>query len=390
MSCTGDIIRVGIIGSGFIGDVHHAALAATHDAKVVAHADVDTARGEIFAKEHGIPRSYASHLDLVKDPEVDAVVLGTPNFLHHQMAMDAFAHGKHVICEKPLALTMEHAREMVDTAAAKGLVLGYAEELCFVPKYEEAKRLLETGGIGKPYLVRQCEKHGGPYSPWFFKRDTAGGGITMDMGCHAIEAIRWSLGKPRVKAVTALMNTYLWDMEKVRGLFGPMDASLMTQEKPLEDHVIVLMEFEDGTIGQAESSWTLQGGMDSTLDLFGTEGVIYADILKGSWLKAYSEKGFPDMWEPNQGWTNPHWEWARNNGYPQEDAHFIRCMKTGEPPIESGQDGLDVLEIMLAAYHSAGTGQKVTLPFRPKGIERPVDLWLDPRPELGAGPIEEV
>jgi predicted dehydrogenase len=259
-----------------------------------------------------------------------------------------------------------------------------------VPKYEEAKRLLETGGIGKVYSVRQCEKHDGPYSPWFFRRETAGGGINMDMGCHAIEAIRWVLGKRKVTAVTAHMSTVSWDMKKVLEKFGGVDPVLDAQKKALEDHVIILMDFEDGILGQAESSWALQGGMDSTLELCGTEGLINADILKGSWLQAYSEKGFPDLWEPNQGWCHPHWEWDRNNGYPQEDDHFLDCILNGTKPMESGQDGFDVLEIMLAAYHSAGTGQKVTLPFRPKGIERPVDLWLNPRPELGAGPIDEV
>ena len=147
---------------------------------------------------------------------------------------------------------------------------------------------------------------------------------------------------------------------------------------------------ENGVLGQAESSWALQGGMDSTLELFGLEGVIYADMLKGSWLRAYSENGFPNLWEPNRGWCHPDWEWARNNGYPQEDAHFVDCILEGKTPIESADDGLDVLEIMLAAYHSAGTGQRVELPFRPRGVERPVDLWWHPRHDLGRGPIREV
>ena len=107
---------------------------------------------------------------------------------------------------------------------------------------------METGGIGKPYLLRQCEKHAGPYSPWFWQPELAGGGILMDMGCHSIECIRWALGKPKVKSVMAHMGTYLH-----------------RDETKQEDHVIIIMEFEDGTIGQAESSWALKGGMDSTL-----------------------------------------------------------------------------------------------------------------------------
>jgi predicted dehydrogenase len=362
---------VGLVGTGFIGKTHLDALRTIPDVEVVALADVDELRGKLFAESFGVPKVYPTHIAMLQDRNVQAIVIGVPNFLHHRIAMDAFAAGRHVICEKPLALTLEHALEMVDTAKAKGLTLAYAEELSFVPKFLKARDLMTSGGIGKPYLLRQCEKHAGPYSPWFFKPEEAGGGILMDMGCHSIECIRYLLGKPAVKSVMAHMGTYLHKEITVE-----------------EDFVLIVMEFEDGTIGQAEASWTLKGGMDSTLEIFGTEGVVYADLLKGMGLRAFSEKGFPDMWEPNRGWTHPDYDWLWNNGYPQEDRHFIECMKTGAVPEESGEDGVAVLEIMLAAYHSAGIGRKVNLPFRPKGLTvPPVDLWLNPRPDLGNGPI---
>jgi len=362
---------VGLIGSGFISKTHLDSLRTVPDVEVVAVADVDVLRAEQFATENGIPRFYPSHAALLQDKDVQAVVIGVPNCFHHDVAMDAFAAGRHVICEKPLALSIEHAEEMIATAAAKGLTLAYAEELSFVPKFLKARDLMNSGGIGKPYLMRQCEKHAGPYSPWFWKPAEAGGGILMDMGCHAIECIRFLLGKPRVKSVWAHMGTYL--------------HNAITDE---EDHVLVMMEFEDGTIGQAESSWALKGGMDSTLEIFGTEGVVYADLLKGMGLRAFSEKGVPSLGDESKGWTFPDYDWLWNNGYPQEDRHFIECMRSGATPVESGEDGLAVLEIMLAAYHSAGIGQKVFLPFRPKGLNvPPVDLWIHPQKDLGIGPI---
>jgi len=148
-----------------------------------------------------------------------------------------------------------------------------------------------------------------------------------------------------------------------------------------------LLEFEDGTVGQAESSWALKGGMDSTLEIFGTEGVVTADLLKGMGLRAFTDNGFPDAWDLGRGWVHPEYDVLWNNGYPQEDRDFVECMRTGRTPLETGEDGLAILEIMLAAYHSAGTGQKVLLPFRPKGVKVPVHLWQHPRPELGRGPI---
>ncbi len=362
-------IGFGLIGSGFISKVHLDALRTVPGAEVIAIADVDHQRAQGFAQMFDVPKTYPSHTAMLADPEIDAVVIGIPNCHHAKVAMDAMNAGRHVICEKPLALTLDDAQAMTELARAKGLVLGYAEELCFVPKFIRAKELLDSGGIGKPYLLRQCEKHAGPYSPWFWQPELAGGGIMMDMGCHSIEAIRWALGKPKVKSVLAHMGTYL--------------HGDVTKE---EDHVILIMEFENGAIGQVEASWALKGGMESTLEIFGTEGVVYADLLKGNALRTYSEKGFPGA-EDSIGWAYPDFEWLWNNGYPQEDAHFVHCMRTGEKPNEDGDDGVAVLEIMLAAYHSAGIGQKVTLPFRPKGVPVPVDLWIHPRPELGSGPI---
>lgn len=365
-------INVGIIGSGMISQVHFNALQTVADATVVAVADLNLDRARQFAAERGIEKVYRTHTELLADQSIDAVVVAIPNRFHAPVSIDALEAGKHVICEKPLALTLEDAKKMIETADRRGLVLAHAEELCFIPKFVRAQELAESGGIGRPYLLRQCEKHDGPYSPWFWKPEEAGGGIVMDMGCHSIECIRFFLGKKKVKSVMAHMGTYL--------------HGEITKE---EDHAIIIMEFEDGTVGQAEASWALRGGMDSTFEIFGTDGVVYADLLKGSALRAFSREGFPGD-DETRGWSYQDYEWLWNNGYPQEDAHFIDCMINGNTPVESGPDGLAVLEIILAAYHSAGIGQKVTLPFRPKGIPYPVDLWLNPRPELGAGPVEEI
>ncbi|NOZ00566.1 MAG: Gfo/Idh/MocA family oxidoreductase [Deltaproteobacteria bacterium] len=365
-------IGLGIVGSGYIAQTHLDALRAVPDCYVAATADVDESRGKEFARVNGVERFYVGHKAMLADPNVKAVVIGVPNCFHFEVAMDAFAAGRHVICEKPLALSLEDGRRMVETAEKKGLVLGYAEELCYVPKFVRARELARSGGIGKPYLVRQCEKHAGPYSPWFWKEEEAGGGILMDMGCHSISCILWVLGKPKVKSVYAHMGTYL--------------HGGVTKE---EDHVIILMEFEDGSFGQAEASWALKGGMDSTLEIFGTEGVVKADLLKGMGLRAFSENGFPGAGDEGKGWVHPEYEELWNNGYPQEDRDFVKCMREGGTPAQNGRDGLDVLEIILAAYHSAGIGQKVYLPFRPPDVKEPVRLWQRPRPELGQGPIAD-
>jgi len=364
-------LNIGLIGSGWISTVHYDSFKAVGDCQVIAQADPDTAKHKEFIKERPIPNYYKTHKGMLRRSDIDVVTVAVPNTLHAPLAKDALLAGKHVIIEKPMCLTIADAEELIYLANKKGLVIGYAEELCYTPKFSRMKQIADTGGIGDVYMVKQCEKHGGPYSPWFFTRAGAGGGILMDMGCHAIEFCRWFKNKKKVKYVTAHCNKFLHSFAEV------------------EDHVILTMEFDDGTLAQVESSWTLQGGMTSTAEAYGTKGVLYGDLLQDNGLKAFSQNGYLPMpnnqaqtcGEESVGWSTPDYEWLWNNGYPQEMKDFLTCIKEGGTPVESAADGLDVLEIMLAAYHSAGTGKKVELPFRPD-VEFPVDLWLNPRHDL--------
>ncbi len=365
-------VKIGFIGSGWISTVHYDSFKAIGGCEVIAQADIDPERSKEFRKERPIPKYYKSVKGMLRNKDIDVVTVSVPNFMHGPLAIEALKAGKHIIVEKPMCLKLEESEEINYLAKKNGLVVGYAEELCYVPKFERMKQIADSGALGDVYMVKQCEKHGGPYSPWFWTRDGAGGGILMDMGCHAIEFCRWFMGKKKVKYVTCHCGKFMHKWAEV------------------EDHVILTMEFEDGTLGHVESSWALQGGMVSTAEAYGTKGVAYGDLLQGMGLKVFTPDGYPaeDFNKSNTGgpeslgWTEPDFEWLWNNGYPAEMKNFIDCIRNGGTPVESGADGDAVLEIMLAAYHSAGTGKKVELPFRPAGVERPVDLWLNPRHDL--------
>ncbi|MCZ7582114.1 MAG: Gfo/Idh/MocA family oxidoreductase [Deltaproteobacteria bacterium] len=359
-------VRIGLIGSGFITDVHYRSFAAWPDVEVVAQHDVDTARGQAFCKSHNIPNFEPALDGLLARKDVDAVTLGVPNALHAPFALKAIAAGKHVICEKPLALTLADADAMIDAAKKAGVIIGYAEELCYVPKYVRAKEIADSGALGDVFLAKQSEKHGGPYSPWFFQADMAGGGILMDMGCHAIEYCRWTLGKPAVKSVYC-------------------DVDLLTHhEQTLDDHIMMIIEFEGHKKALVESSWTLQGGMESKAEIHGTKGVVHANLLQdGMGLRVYSADGLGEAWDDNhlpKGWNFVDWEWLWLNGYPQEMADFVRCIREGGTPVESAEDGRVVLEMMIAGYVSAAEGRRVDFPFKdPGGYKTPVDIWLNAR-----------
>jgi predicted dehydrogenase len=126
-----------------------------------------------------------------------------PNALHAAITRDAARVGKHVVCEKPLCMTLEEADEMIDVCRRQGVLLLYAEELFFTPKYVRTKELADEGAFGKVYLVKQSEKHFGPHADWFWDVGQSGGGVFMDMGCHGIAFCYYSSAGRRCAASSA-------------------------------------------------------------------------------------------------------------------------------------------------------------------------------------------
>jgi predicted dehydrogenase len=262
--------------------------------------------------------------------------------------------------EKPLCLNLAEADRMIEACRRANVKLMYAEELCFAPKYVRLKALLDEGALGRPTLLKQSEKHDGPHAAHFWDVTRSGGGVTMDMGCHAIEFFRWMLGRPPVKSVYAHMST-LVHADKTLG----------------DDNAILLLEFADGTTAVAEESWTKLGGMDDRAEVHGSKGVAYADLLHGSAIRAYSSGGYGYAVEKSGstvGWSFPMHEEAWNYGFHAEMAHFVDCVQNDRKPLVTGEDGRAVLEIIFAAYESARTGRKVLLPFATTAA-RPIDLW---------------
>ncbi len=358
-------VKVGIIGSRFQADcIAHSVKMMPEESEVVAVASPSPGNAAAFAKRHGIPNAYEDYRTLLNDPEVELVSITAPNRLHAQMTIDAAKAGKHVVCEKPLCVTLEEADAMLDACKSAGVLLLYAEELFFAPKYVKAKQMADEGAFGRVHLVKQSEKHSGPHADWFWDVKQSGGGALMDLGCHGIAFCWWFLGKPKVKSVYAHLS------RQVHG-----------QRTLGDDEALTIIEFEGGTTGVVENSWTKPGGMDDCIEVFGDKGQTYADMLMGNALPTYSETGFGYAVEKaasTSGWSWPVFEEHYNYGFPQEMRHFARCVRGKEVPISDGETGRVVQEVLYAAYASAGLGRKVNFPFRPTGVARPIDLWLHP------------
>ena len=353
-------VGVGLIGSQFITSIHAEALRACNQADIRAVASPTPGNAHKFAERYGIPKHFTHYRELLALPEVDMVVVGVPNDLHCEITLDAAAAGKHVVMEKPLCLNLAEADKMIEACRRANVKLMYAEELCFAPKYVRLKALLDEGALGRPTLIKQSEKHDGPHAAHFWDVARSGGGVTMDMGCHAIEFFRWMLGRSPVKSVYAHMTTLVHG-DKTRG----------------EDNAILLLEFADGTMALAEESWTKLGGMDDRAEVHGSKGVAYADLLRGNAIEAYSSIGYGYAVEksgPTVGWSFPLYEEAWNYGFHGEMAHFVDCVQNDRKPVVTGEDGRAVLEVIFAAYESARVGRKVALPFETTAL-KPIDLW---------------
>jgi myo-inositol 2-dehydrogenase/D-chiro-inositol 1-dehydrogenase len=359
-------VKVGIIGSGFEADIHAASFGMMpEEAEVAAIASPTPGNAEALARRYGIPGVYRDYREMLKDPAIEMVTITAPNRLHAHMAIDIARSGKHVICEKPLCLTLDEADEMIEVCRRAGVLLFYAEELFFTPKYVKAKEMADQGAFGQVYLVKQSEKHFGPHSDWFWDLSQSGGGVLMDMGCHGIAFCWWFLGRPKIKSVYAHLATHIHS-GKTRG----------------EDDSLCILEFENGAAGLVENSWARRGGMDDRVEVYGEGGVTYANLHMGNALPTYSEYGFGYAVEKapsTKGWSYPVFDELWNYGFPQEMRHFARCVRGKETPEATGEDGRIVLETIFAAYASAGQGRKIELPHVPPAQQRlPVEGWLGP------------
>jgi len=355
-------IKVALLGAGFVADVHMEAYRYVSGVRVVSVYARDKPKAQLFAAKHHIDQVCDDIATLLSNDEVDVVDICLPNYLHHEVVIAAAKAGKHIIVEKPLCVTLEQADEMIAVCKTLNRKLMYAEQLCFAPKYERVRQLIGQGAIGEVYMIKQSEKHSGPHSDWFYDIHLSGGGVLMDMGCHALAWFGWMLGNG-VKPVS---------------VYSQMSTVLHGKRTRGEDNAMTIIEFDNGVIGIAENSWARHGGMDDRIEVYGTGGVSYADLFQGNSALTFSEKGYDyaaEKTSTTQGWTFTMFEEVFNQGYPHELMHFIDCVREDKEPLMTGEVGKAVLELIYAAYASAGSGRKIPLPFHAI-VERPIDLWL--------------
>ncbi len=325
-----------------------------------------------FRRRFEVEHAFADYKDMLSSDLVDAITIACPNDLHAQVTIDAAAAGKHVLVDKPMAMSLAECDRMIEACKKAGVILMYGENLCFAPKYVRAKQLADRGALGDVYYVRQLECHFGPHSDWFWDINRSGGGVLMDMGCHSIAYCRWVFGNTRIASVYAEASNFVHG-RRTKG----------------DDHTVVMLRFAEskrhprGGLGVAENAWARAGGLDDRAEIYGSKGLTVADIARGGALQTYSAIGYDDAGEKaeqTRGWTWTSFDEAWNYGFPQEMAHFADCIENEKRPMLTGEDGRAVLEIICAAYRSARTGSRVSLPLETDS-RKPVDYWLKGEPQ---------
>lgn len=351
-------VKVGIVGSKFAGVLHMTAYERIPWVEVTAVSGRNAEQRKAFAERYSIPKQYATYQELVADPDVEVVSICLPNFLHREVALAACEHGKHVICEKPIATTMEDALEMTAAFEKKGLRFMYAEDWNFAPAIVRAKEIIDQGAIGEILYIKAKETHNGSHSPYAQTIEYCGGGSLIHLGIHPAAFVRFITGQEVVEVVAKT---------------SPGGAGNLVHKKMEgEDWGAALLTLENGTFALIEGNYITQGGMDDTIEIYGTKGVVKLDLTFGTPLKVYSSVGYDYVVEKadlSVGWTTPAVDEFYSLGYQNEMTEFTKAILEDKPVPLGGraEDGVAALAIVKAAYISAKEGRPVN----------PLKLWKE-------------
>ena len=344
------MIKIGILGCGRIAQVRHIPEYAAHPSCVLrAFFDPVLSRArEIAAQYGGIACETAE--ELLHDPEIDAVSVCAANFAHADLTIRALRAGKHVLCEKPMAVSLDDCEEMVRVARETGKFLMIGQNQRLAAAHVLARKLISQGEIGRVITFRTQFSHGGPESwsitpgknTWFFDKSKASMGVMADLGVHKIDLIQYLLNQ-RVIRTTARLLTL--DKRDADGKFISVD-----------DNAFCICEMSGGAAGTITASWTCCAGEDNATVLYGTEGEmhIYDDPVHSIVIK---RKGHPaQSYDTGAIQTN---DCQSSSGV--IDA-WMDCLTKHHPPEISGESVLSAMRAVFASVESARTGRTVEIP----------------------------
>ena len=331
-------MRVGIIGAGLQGERRAQAIKESGD-ELVMVADIDYQRSELLADAM---KSQATDKwqNVATGDDIEIVVVCTPPHLHELISLAAMRQGKHVLCEKPLARTVEEAEKMVDAARDNSVKLKCGFNHRHHPGIVQAREWYDTGDIGEISFIRCRYGIGGRLDyekDWRMNPEISGGGQLMDQGMHVIDLCRWFLGDfDRIYGIT---STSFWDIS------------------PLEDNAFVLLHTEKGQTAQFHVSWT-EWKNQFSFEIFGKDGYIIVAGLGGSYGMERATLGKRAFLEPFREETIEFR--GEDKSWLAEWREFTSAIKDDQEPLGNGNDGLEALRVIRAIYESAADARQYT------------------------------
>ena len=358
-------VRVGVIGTSWYADLMHLPNLKSHPrAEMTAVCGRNRDRAEEMAKKFEIPLVFTDYREMIEKGNLQALVIATPDDLHYPMTMDALEAGLHVLCEKPLALHAEQAREMYEKAEAAGVKHMVFFTYRWLPHYRYLKQLVDDGYVGRTFHCHIRYLGGYARQPrytWRFDRNRSNGALA-DLGSHMIDLARW----------------YVGDVAKVwahLGTFVDRPGSEGQALDPANDAASLILQFKDGTQGMIQVSAVAHvgdRGQEQDVALHGESGTLEADSssagveVRGA---RHDEEQFQTLPVPDELWgdvdrTSSFFSQVSEVFVKQSvgDRHFIDAILEDRPATPSFYDGLKVQEVIDAAIESHQSGSWVSLP----------------------------
>lgn len=344
-------INVGIVGLGWPGQRHAEGILASRTGALYACADPNAERREAFVKTFAPEKSFASLDEMLADPALDAVVTCLPNFLHFPSCLQAFAAGKHVLCEKPPTVSAAEMRVLHEEAARRKLVYFFGRQSRFSGSVLAAKELIAAGRLGQVYFgkaifIRSRGIPGG-VGGWFTEKARSGGGALIDLGVHALDSVWFMMGTPRPVSVTAQV-------------FQNFAHTTKLPVNDVDDGAYGMIRFEGGAVVHFEVSWAANLTDEIPSNAWtGRElinSVLYGQkaTIRLNPFALFEERGKEvvkvDI-EP-EPIANP---------FALQMQNFLDAIAGSAEPVNNSEQAVYIMEMLDAIYTSSATGREVPL-----------------------------
>jgi len=335
---------VAVVGSGRAGMIHARNFAAgIEGARLVAMVDPVAAAREAALEQLGGARGYADYREALADPAVDAVVVVTPTAFHREIVVAAAGAGKHVLCEKPMAMTEDECAAMIAACDRAGVKLQLGFMRRFARDFVEAKAAVDAGAIGEVVLVKSHTRGPSVPQPWMYDIARSNGPLA-EVNSHDIDTLRWFAGD---------------DFAEVYAIGGNYRCPQARAEHPdFYDNVAMTVRFRRGAQGMIDGAQGVGYAYDARLEVVGTHGVLLAGALHASSVVVCGSDS--RLVSP----AVKSWRDLFSDAYRAEDRAFVRCVREGGPPTPGGRDGLEAVRAVNAGNRSIATGQPVKLEER--------------------------